>query len=138
MIQLAEVPENLRYTKTHEWVRVSGNIATVGITDFAQEELHEVVYIELPDVGMQVNKGAQFAAVESVKARSEIFSPISGKVTRVNGDLVEGIVPARPELVNEGPYSGGWLADIEMSNQSELDELLTPEQYRKNIEAKSH
>lgn len=134
---MAEVPDDLRYTKTHEWVRVSGPLAVVGITDFAQEELHEAVYIELPEPGMQIKRGAQFAAVESVKARSEIFSPISGKVIRVNNDLTEGAASARPELVNAEPYAGGWLVEIEMSDLSEQDMLLTPEQYRKNIEAKS-
>lgn len=135
---MAEVPENLKYTKTHEWVRVAGKVATIGITDFAQEELHEVVYVELPEAGAQVIRDAQFAAVESVKARSEIFAPISGKVVKANVDLVEGTAPARPELVNEAPYTGGWLAEIEMSDPSELGTLLTPEQYRKHIEAKSH
>jgi len=135
---LAEVPDDLRYAKTHEWIRPKGSIATIGITDFAQEELHEVVYVELPEVGAQVNRGAQFAAVESVKARSEIFSPVSGKVVKVNSALVEGESPARPELINEEPYGGGWLVEIELSDQSEADLLLSPEAYRKHIETKSH
>jgi glycine cleavage system H protein len=133
---LSKVQDDLRYTKTHEWVKASGNRATIGITDFAQEELHEVVYVELPEVGSSVRKGAQFAAVESVKARSEIFSPVSGKVTMVNTALVEGAAPAKPELINDGPYTTGWLVEVEVSDQNELSELLTAEQYRKSLEAK--
>jgi glycine cleavage system H protein len=134
---LTEVPGGLRYARAHQWVKVSGKSAIIGVTDFAQKELNQVVFAELPEVGAQFNKGAQIAALESVKARSEIPSPVSGKVVRVNSDLVEGKAPARPELVNDGPYSSGWLVEIEMSDPSELDELLTPEQYRKDIEAKS-
>lgn len=135
---MAEVPDDLRYTRTHEWIRLKGTIAVVGITDFAQEELHEVVYVELPEASLQVNRGAQFAAVESVKARSEIFSPVSGKVMKVNSALVEGEAPARPELINEEPYGSGWLAEIAISNQSEIGGMLSPDAYRKHIESKSH
>jgi len=135
---MAEVPKDLLYTKTHEWVRLAGNRATLGITDFAQEELHEVVYVELPDVGAQVKRGAQFAAVESVKARSEIFSPVSGKVIRINSALVEGEAPARPELINDEPYGSGWLAEVELSDPDEASALMSPDAYRKDIEKKSH
>lgn len=135
---MANIPDNLRYTKTHEWVRLSGSKATLGITDFAQAELHEVVYVELPEVGSEVKKGTQFAAVESVKARSEIFSPVTGKVAKVNSALTEGTAPARPELVNEEPYGGGWLAEIEISEPVEDGALLSPDAYRKEIEKKSH
>ena len=135
---MANVPDNLLYTKTHEWLKISGSIATIGITDFAQEELHEVVYVELPEIGTKVQRGAQFAAVESVKARSEIFSPVSGKILKVNSALVEGTIPAKPELVNEEPYKGGWLAEIELSEPADAGMLLTPDSYRKEIEKKSH
>jgi len=135
---LAEVPDGLRYTRTHEWVRISGQTATIGITDFAQEELHEVVYVELPEAETEVKRGAQFAAVESVKARSEIFSPVSGRVAEVNSALVEGVAPARPELVNEEPYGGGWLVAIELSEPLDQRSLLSPDEYRKEIEKKSH
>lgn len=135
---MAEVPDGLRYTRTHEWVRISGQTATIGITDFAQEELHEVVYVELPEAETEVKRGAQFAAVESVKARSEIFSPVSGRVAEVNSALVEGVAPARPELVNEEPYGGGWLVAIELSEPLDQRSLLSPDEYRKEIEKKSH
>ena len=135
---MANVPDNLLYTKTHEWVRLFGSIATLGITDFAQEELHEVVFVELPDVDAEVKRGTQFAAVESVKARSEIFSPVSGKVVKVNSALIEGTVPARPELVNEEPYARGWLAELELSESVEASLLLSPDAYRKEIDKKSH
>lgn len=135
---MSEIPEGLRYAKTHQWVKASGKNAVIGVTDFAQRELNQVVFVELPAVGSSFMIGAQIAALESVKARSEIPSPVSGKVVRINSDLVEGKAPGRPELVNDSPYSGGWLAEIEMSDPSELDGLLTAEQYRKAIEAKSH
>jgi glycine cleavage system H protein len=135
---LADVPDDLRYTKTHEWVKISGSRAKIGITDFAQEELHEVVYVELPEEGIAVKRGAQFAAVESVKARSEIFSPVSGKVVKVNAALVEGTAPAKPELVNEEPYAGGWLVEVELSEPADVSALLSPDAYRKEIEKKSH
>lgn len=135
---MAKVPDNLRYTKTHEWVRLSGSNATIGITDFAQEELHEVVYVELPDAGAEVKVGAQIAAVESVKARSEIFSPVSGKIVKVNSALIEGVAPARPELVNEEPYAAGWLVEIELAEPGETGTLLLPDAYREEIEKKSH
>ena len=133
---MGKIPDDLRYTKTHEWIKVTGRTATIGITDFAQEELHEIVFVELPDVGKSVQKGSEFSAVESVKARSEIFSPVSGKVTKVNGDLVEGSSPARPELLNEDPYVGGWMVEIELSDIEEIKGLLSPDGYRKIVEKK--
>ena len=131
---MGKIPDDLRYTKTHEWIKVTGRIATIGITDFAQEELHEIVFVELPDVGKSVQKGSEFSAVESVKARSEIFSPVSGKVTKVNGALVESSTPARPELLNEDPYGGGWMVEIELSDIEEIKGLLSPDGYRKLVE----
>jgi len=133
---LTEVPENLKYMKTHEWIKVTGSNVLIGITDFAQEELHEIVYVEIPEIGKNVNKGSEFAAVESVKARSEIFAPVSGTVEKANSALKEGTEPARPELINEDPYGKGWLAEIRLSNPEELNDLLSPEEYRKLIESK--
>ncbi len=133
---MGEVREDLKYTKTHEWVRAEGKTATVGITDFAQEELHEIVFVELPEVGRSVSKGSEFAAVESVKARSEIYSPLSGKVTKVNGELIEGTAPAKPELLNEDPYGKGWLVEIEMTDPKEIGDLLSPAEYSKLLTSK--
>lgn len=134
MTFLGKIPDDLRYTKTHEWIKVTGRIATIGITDFAQEELHEIVFVELPDAGKFVQRGSEFSAVESVKARSEIFSPVSGKVTKVNGALVGSPAPARPELLNEDPYGGGWMVEIELSDIEEIKGLLSPDEYRKLVD----
>lgn len=103
-------PENLLYSKTHEWVRVEGEMATVGITDYAQEQLGDVVMVDLPPVGKQVNAGQEMGTVESVKAVSEVFSPVSGEVVEVNGEL-----EAHPELVNQDPFGAGWLVKLKVS-----------------------
>lgn len=103
-------PDNLLYSKTHEWVRVEGDIATVGITDYAQEQLGDVVMVDLPAVGKQVNAGQEMGTVESVKAVSEVFSPVSGEVVEVNGEL-----EAHPELVNQDPFGAGWLVKLKVS-----------------------
>ena len=113
------IPAELKYSKEHEWVRVEGNLATVGITDYAQEELGDIVNIELPEEGDDIGKDEAFGAVESVKASSEIFSPLSGKIAEVNEPLLDA-----PEAVNEDPYDEGWMVKIEMSNTSELNELM--------------
>lgn len=133
---MTNIPEDLKYTKTHEWVKLSANNALIGITDFAQEELHEVVFVEVPEIGKEISKGTEMAAVESVKARSEIFAPLSGTVVKVNTSLIEGLEPARPELINEDPYGNGWIVEINLSNPAELDDLLSPSDYRKLIETK--
>lgn len=133
---MTEIPQDLRYTKTHEWVRITGSNAVIGITDFAQEELHEIVFVELPEVGKEVTRGSELAAVESVKARSEIFAPLSGAVVRVNSSLVEGDEPARPELINEDPYGKGWMVELRIANMAEVNDLLTPSDYAKLIESK--
>jgi glycine cleavage system H protein len=117
-----------RYTKDHEYVRVEGDTGTVGITDYAQEQLGDVVYVELPAMGASVEKGAQAAVVESVKAASEVYAPVSGEVTAVNGDL-EGA----PGTVNEEPAGRGWFFKIRLKDPSELDGLMTEEQYREYV-----
>jgi glycine cleavage system H protein len=125
------IPEDLKYTKTHEWVKVEGNKAKVGITYHAQEQLNDIVYVELPEVGTEVSKGDSLAVVESVKAASDVYAPVSGKVVAVNSALEDS-----PELLNEDPYAN-WMVEIEMSNPSEVDELLGPEEYKKVIEEES-
>jgi glycine cleavage system H protein len=121
---MANYPESLRYTKDHEWARVSGNKVTVGITLFAKDQLGDVVYLELPEVGATVTRGAPFGVVESTKAVSELFSPVSGKVTKVNKALVDA-----PEGINDDPHEKGWMVEIEMPNPAEANELLSAKQY---------
>ncbi|MEM3038299.1 MAG: glycine cleavage system protein GcvH [Thermoplasmata archaeon] len=133
---MTKIPENLKYTRTHEWVRIIGDNAVVGITDFAQEELHEIVFVEVPEVGKEVARGSELAAVESVKARSEIFAPLSGTVVKVNSALVEGAEPARPELINEDPYGNGWIVELRLGNAAEVSDLLSPSEYGKLLESK--
>lgn len=125
------IPEDLKYTKTHEWVKVEGNKAKIGITYHAQEQLNDIVYVELPEVGTEVSKGDSLAVVESVKAASDVYAPVSGKVVAVNSALEDS-----PELLNEDPY-GNWMVEIELSNPAELDELLGPEEYKKVVEEES-
>lgn len=134
IVTLSEIPDDLKYVDTHEWIRIRDYLAVIGITDFAQEELHEVVYVELPETGRTVKKGEEFAAVESVKARSEIYAPISGTITKANAELVGNDEPAKPELINEDPYGSGWLVEIEIANPSEVEVLISAEQYKKIIE----
>ena len=117
-----------RYTKDHEYVRVEGDSAVVGISDYAQEQLGDVVYVELPAVGQTLDKGAEAAVVESVKAASEVYAPVSGEVVEVNGDL-EGA----PGAINEDPAGKGWFLKLKLKNPSELEELMTEEQYREYV-----
>jgi glycine cleavage system H protein len=124
------IPKNLKYAKTHEWVRVEGNVAVVGITDHAQQELTDIVYVELPSVGAQVEATKESAVVESVKAASDIYAPVSGEIVAVNEEL-----SSAPELVNEDPYGKGWLFKVKMSDPAELDELLSPDDYSHHIGA---
>lgn len=125
---MANVPSDLKYAKSHEWVRVSGNAATVGITDHAQHELTDVVFVELPEVGRQVKAGDACAVVESVKTANDIYLPVSGEITEVNPAIV-----ADPALVNGEPYASGWFYKIKLSSPAELNDLLTPEQYQAQI-----
>jgi len=117
-------PKELLYSKTHEWVRVQDNRATIGITDHAQSELGDIVFVELPNVGTKIQAGMPFGTVESIKTVSDLVAPISGEVIEVNSDLNE-----TPELVNEDPYQRGWMLVIEMSNRSELDQLKNADEY---------
>ncbi len=123
-----DIREDLKYTDTHEWIKVEGDNCKVGITDHAQEELTDIVFVELPEVGKEVKKGDELCVVESVKSVSEIYSPVSGKVLKVNKELEE-----TPETVNESPYDEGWLVEMEVSDKSEIDDLLSSEDYKKNI-----
>jgi glycine cleavage system H protein len=122
-------PEDLQYTPDHEWTRVQGNRVTVGITDFAQDQLGDVVYVELPDVGDVVKKGEAFGVVESTKAVSDLFAPVSGKVVEVNSPLADA-----PETVNEDPYEEGWMIVVEATAPKELAELMDAVTYRKFVE----
>ena len=122
------VPADLKYAKTHEWARVSGDMATIGISDHAQHELTDVVFVELPKVGRNVREGEACAVVESVKTASDIYSPVSGEVVAVNPDLAD-----HPDLVNKQPYAGGWFFNVKLSDPSELNGLLTPDAYSKLI-----
>jgi glycine cleavage system H protein len=127
---MANIPADLKYAKSHEWVRVAGNVATLGITDHAQHELTDVVFIELPEVGRKIKAGDACAVVESVKTASDIYSPVSGEITEINKAAV-----ADPGLVNSEPYAGGWFFKIKLSNAAELEGLLSPEQYAAQIGA---
>ena len=118
------IPPNLRYTKEHEWVLVEDGIGTVGITDYAQDQLGDIVYVDLPGVGTQLTYLEKLGEIESVKAVSELFSPVSGEVVEVNGALTD-----KPELVNESPYGEGWMLRVRLSDPAELDRLLTAQQY---------
>lgn len=122
------IPVELRYTKEHEWVKVDGNKVTVGITDFAQNELGDIVFVELPEVGDTVTLNDSFGNVESVKTVSELYSPVSGTVVEVNEELAD-----TPELVNESPYEGAWMIVVELSDASELDALLDAKAYEELI-----
>ncbi len=122
------IPEGLKYTKDHEWIKVDGNIATVGITDFAQGELGDIVYVDISSVGNQVGQHDVFGTVEAVKTVSDLFMPISGKVIEFNKALDAG-----PEKVNSDPYGDGWMVKVELSNASEVASLLTAAQYKELI-----
>src|SRR4051812_15096388 len=125
---MANVPSDLRYAKSHEWVRVVGEIATIGITDHAQHELTDVVFVELPGVGQKIKAGESCAVVESVKTASDIYSPETGEVSEINKAVVDN-----PALVNSEPYSGGWFFKVKLSNPSEVNSLLAPDAYGKQI-----
>jgi glycine cleavage system H protein len=119
------IPEDLRYSKEHEWVRLTGTTARIGITDFAQDSLGDVVFVQLPDVGLDVVAGSSAGEIESTKSVSDIYAPVSGAVAAVNEALGE-----TPELVNQDPYGGGWIFEVECSDTTELDGLLDAAAYR--------
>jgi glycine cleavage system H protein len=126
------VPEELRYTKDHEWIRVEGDVGTVGITDHAQEELGDIVFVELPKIGATFEQSTSFGSVESVKAVSDIYSPVSGQVTGVNSDLAE-----TPEKVNEDPYNQGWLIKLKLSTPDQVGKLMTAAEYTAYVGAET-
>jgi glycine cleavage system H protein len=123
-------PENFRYTKEHEWVLVEGDAGTIGITDHAQEELGDIVYVDLPKAGSRVEQGKSLGSVESVKAVSDIYSPVTGEVTEVNGKLVDA-----PEILNSDPHGAGWLVKVRLSQPGGLEELMSAEDYRSYVGA---
>ncbi|SFL36228.1 glycine cleavage system protein GcvH [Pelosinus propionicus] len=118
------IPKELKYSKDHEWVKVEGKVAIIGVTDFAQSQLGDVVFVELPDESGTVKVGDGFSVIESVKAVSDIYAPISGKIVKVNQALTDS-----PDLINQEPYGEGWIVVIEMSDSSELDDLLDSDAY---------
>ncbi len=124
-----EFPKDLKYTKEHEWVKVEKNQAIIGITDYAQDSLGEVVYVELPQEGNQVTKSEPFGVVESVKAVSDLYAPLSGSVAEVNDAIID-----TPEAINEDPYGDAWLIKVELSNKDEIGELMSADEYVKFIE----
>ncbi len=125
-----KIPENLKYTKDHEWIRVDGDIAIVGITDFAQGELGDIVFIEIETEGETLDKDEVFGTIEAVKTVSDMFMPVSGEVKEVNEKLED-----TPDIVNKDPYNEGWMVKIVMSDKSELDELLSAEEYKELVES---
>tara|TARA_B100000575_G_scaffold80346_1_gene62977 strand:+ start:297 stop:677 length:381 start_codon:yes stop_codon:yes gene_type:complete len=124
------IPEELKYTEEHEWVRIEDNIAVVGITDFAQGELGDIVYLEIDTLDSQIDSNEVFGTVEAVKTVSDLFMPIAGKVIEVNPNLED-----KPELVNEDPYGEGWIIKIDISEQSQIDSLLSPSDYKNLIDS---
>jgi glycine cleavage system H protein len=123
------IPQELRYSRDHEWVRVDGSIARVGITDFAQESLGDVVFVQLPDVGLEIVAGASASEIESTKSVSDVYVPVSGVVQAVNAALAD-----TPELVNQDPYGEGWILEVALADPSELDALLDADAYRTLVE----
>jgi glycine cleavage system H protein len=125
-----DIEEHLLYTKEHEWINVEEDEATIGISDYAQESLGDITFVELPEVGDEVDQFEQFASIESVKAASDIFSPMSGKIMEVNEDLNED-----PGLINKSPYEKGWIAKVKLSDSDEQSNLMTAEEYQKYLES---
>lgn len=122
-------PADRKYTKDHEWAKLDEGLAVVGITDYAQEQLGDIVYVELPQSGDTVEKSQSFGVIESVKAASDLFAPIGGEVVAINEELVD-----RPELVNQDPYEGGWMVKVQPEDEMQMDDLLTAEEYAAHLE----
>lgn len=127
------IPKELKYSKDHEWIKVEGNIAFIGITDYAQSQLGDVVFVELPEAGSELAVGSNLAVVESVKAVSDVYAPISGKIVEGNEALSDA-----PELINQEPYTGGWIAKIEITEPAELEELLDSQAYEQLVSEGGH
>jgi glycine cleavage system H protein len=125
-------PEDSRYAKSHEYVHVEGDVGTIGITDYAQKELGDVVFVELPQIGTQLELGDELGSIESVKAVSELFAPVSGEVVEINESLAE-----KPELVNTDPYGDGWMIKVKLSAPDEVDELMSAEDYEDYIQTEA-
>ncbi len=130
---MANVPKELKYTREHEWAKQEGDRVRVGITDYAQEQLGDVVFVELPKVGAKVTASKAFGVVESVKAVSDLFAPVSGEVVEANGELTK-----KPETVNQEPYGKGWMIVVKPSNKAEWDQLLTAQQYEDFLKQAAH
>lgn len=126
------IEKGLKYTKEHEWVLLEENVATIGITDFAQESLGDITYVQLPKEGESVQKNDSFGVVESVKAVSDLYAPVSGRVVEVNQPLLEA-----PELINEDPYQEGWMLKIELSNDADVEDLMSADEYKDYVEENS-
>ena len=124
------IPENLKYMESHEWARQEDDIATIGISDYAQSEIQDIVYVELPEVGTELTQKTEFGVIESVKAAFDLYAPVSGEVVAVNDSLLDV-----PEQVNESPYNDGWMLKIRMTDSAELDILLDADSYQAHIEA---
>ncbi|GIW47619.1 MAG: glycine cleavage system protein GcvH [Deltaproteobacteria bacterium] len=127
---MVEIPEQLKYTKEHEWVKIEGDTVVIGITDYAQDALGEIVYIELPSEGDEITKGDPFGSVESTKSVSELYAPVSGEVVEVNEALLDS-----PETINEDPYGEGWMIKVKPYDLAELDDLMDSEEYADYIES---
>ncbi len=125
---MMNVPENLKYTKDHEWAKIEGDVATIGITDYAQGELGDVVFVELPEVGTTLNAGDTFGTIEAVKAVADLYAPLSGEVVEINPEL-----ESTPEKVNQDPYGEGWMIKVKLSNPAEADDLMDAEKYKELI-----
>jgi len=124
---MANVPKNLKYTKEHEWIRIERDIAVIGITDYAQSQLGDIVYVELPKLNQKYKKGESIAVVEAVKTAADVYAPITCEVIEVN-ELLKN----NPEKINQDPYNEGWIAKVKILNENELNELLSPEEYEKH------
>lgn len=123
------LPRNARFTQEHEWIKLEGDTAIVGITNYATEELGEIVFVELPEIGAEIEQMSEFGSVESVKTVSNLFMPMSGTITEVNKELVDN-----PSLINDSPFEDGWIVKLEITDQKEFDDLMSPEEYKNYLE----
>jgi glycine cleavage system H protein len=119
-----DVPKNLKYNSEHLWVKINGDKALIGVTDYAQDQLGDIIYVDIPEVGYELEQNESFGTIESAKSVSELYAPLGGQVTRINESLKD-----EPELINEEPYDAGWILEVKLNNENEVEELLSPEQY---------